>query len=66
MREEYCEKIDSNIANDSAQHRGEGKMSDVSQDLSHHRNEGYRVCNERGERGSDFEGHEEHTEGEDR
>jgi len=66
VREEYREKVNSNIANDSVQHRGEGKMLDAFQDLSHHRNEGYRVCDECDERGSDFGGHKEHTEGEDR
>lgn len=44
MREEYCEKVNGDIADDSAQHRREGKMLDVFEDLGHHRNESDRVC----------------------
>ena len=53
MRDEYCEKVNGYIANDSTQHHREGKMFDVFQDLRNHRNERGRVCNEDRECGSD-------------
>lgn len=45
MREKYCEKVNGDVADDSAQHRRNGEMLDVFQDLSHHRNKRDRVYN---------------------